>query len=191
MGGRGDIDIVFWTIVLTIDVGKLHWYLNTATLCLCWNFRSPILMLERFFSTLMLECFFKHYSATIPQQTYDNEIRWHQLLLSNTCVFLVTQTSIIKYMCISCYSNFYYQIHVYFLLLKLLLSNTCVFLVTQTSITNTCVFLVTQTSITNTCVFLVKWSALNSTQINDSNETVYILIQQVLFTIVDLEINVK
>jgi hypothetical protein len=123
MGGRGDIDIdiVFWTIVLTIDVGKLHWYLNTATLCLCWNFRSPILMLERFFSTLMLECFFKHYSATIPQQTYDNEIRWHQLLLSNTCVFLVTQTSIIKYMCISCYSNFYYQIHVYFLLLKLLL----------------------------------------------------------------------
>ena len=89
----------------------------------------------------------------------------HKLLLSNTCVFLVTQTSIIKYMCISCYTNFYYQIHVYFLLHKLLLSNTC--------------------------VFLVKRSALNSTQINDSNETVYILIKQVLFTIVDLEINVK
>jgi hypothetical protein len=58
----------------------------------------------------------------------------HKLLLSNTCVFLITQTSIIKYICIACYTNFYYQIHVYCLLHKLLLSNTCVLLATQTYI---------------------------------------------------------
>ena len=178
-----------WTPRLYVYAGtldRLYWCLKGFSLHWCLSLFLNII-LRQFLNKLMI----MRYDDTNFYYQIHVYFLLHKLLLSNTCVFLVTQTSIIKYMCISCYSNFYYQIHVYFLLLKLLLSNTCVFLVTQTSITNTCVFLVTQTSITNTCVFLVKWSALNSTQINDSNETVYILIQQVLFTIVDLEINVK
>jgi hypothetical protein len=108
-----------WTPRLYVYAGtldRLYWCLKGFSLHWCLSVFLNII-LRQFLNKLMI----MRYDDTNFYYQIHVYFLLHKLLLSNTCVFLVTQTSIIKYMCISCYSNFYYQIHVYFLLLKLLL----------------------------------------------------------------------